>query len=294
MADAETLESLGPPGRHHGAAARPGRLSVGSRADAREPAPLPGRGGLRGARRHRRAATSPRCATSWATCCCRSLFHSEIAAEGGHFRLADVARAIADKLVRRHPHVFADVAVRDADEVVRNWRRIKAEERRAAGGGAEPAGVLATVPDRPARPRPRAAGRREARARGFDWPDLAGVLAKLDEERDELGEALRSGDHAAAARELGDLLLTLDQRGAAPRRAGGDGAARRDRSPGAARRPRRGGGARRPAAPLASPRRAERDRLWEAAKARPTRRRRLGAPAPDADGLTRIYGRAAW
>ena len=58
------------------------------------------------------------------------LFHAEIAAETGAFRLADVARAITDKLVRRHPHVFGDVQVRDADEVVRNWRRIKAEERR--------------------------------------------------------------------------------------------------------------------------------------------------------------------
>src|ERR1700754_4573610 len=61
------------------------------------------------------------------------VFHAEIAAEQGHFRLADVARAIADKLVRRHPHVFAGLQVRDADEVVRNWQRIKAEERRAAG-----------------------------------------------------------------------------------------------------------------------------------------------------------------
>src|SRR4029450_7768137 len=57
------------------------------------------------------------------------VFHAEIAAERGHFRLAAGARAIADKLVRRHPHVFADVRVRDADEVVRNWQRIKAEER---------------------------------------------------------------------------------------------------------------------------------------------------------------------
>ena len=61
------------------------------------------------------------------------VFHAEIAAEDGRFRLADVARAIADKLVRRHPHVFGDVQVRDADEVVRNWRRIKAEERRGGG-----------------------------------------------------------------------------------------------------------------------------------------------------------------
>src|SRR5436309_16143076 len=61
------------------------------------------------------------------------VFHAQLAAEAGRFTIADVARAIADKLVRRHPHVFGDVQVRDADEVIRNWRRIKSEERRAKG-----------------------------------------------------------------------------------------------------------------------------------------------------------------
>src|SRR6266436_3712095 len=61
------------------------------------------------------------------------VFQSQLAAEAGRFTVAEVARAIADKLVRRHPHVFGDVEVRDAGEVMRNWRRIKAEERRTAG-----------------------------------------------------------------------------------------------------------------------------------------------------------------
>jgi MazG family protein len=136
------------------------------------------------------------------------LFHSEIAAESGYFRLADVARAIADKLVRRHPHVFADVTVQDADEVVRNWRRIKAEERRAAGRETA-SSLLAGVPGGlPALARAQQVGDKLAHA-GFDWPDLDGVLAKLDEERDELAAAVRGGDRAAAARELGDMLLTL-------------------------------------------------------------------------------------
>jgi MazG family protein len=135
-------------------------------------------------------------------------FHSEIAAESGHFRLADVARAIADKLVRRHPHVFADVTVQDADEVVRNWRRIKAEEQRAAGRETAP-GLLAGVPGGlPSLARAQQVGDKLAHA-GFDWPDLDAVLAKLDEERDELAAAVRGGDRAAAARELGDVLLTL-------------------------------------------------------------------------------------
>jgi len=136
------------------------------------------------------------------------LFHSEIAAESGHFRLADVARAIGDKLVRRHPHVFADVTVQDADEVVRNWRRIKAEERRTTGRDTAP-GLLAGVPSAlPALARAQQVGDKLAHA-GFDWPDRDAVLAKLDEEREELAAAIRGGDRAAAARELGDVLLTL-------------------------------------------------------------------------------------
>jgi tetrapyrrole methylase family protein / MazG family protein len=192
------------------------------------------------------------------------LFHSEIAAEGGHFRLADVARAIADKLVRRHPHVFADVTVRDADEVVRNWRRIKAEERRAAGGGAEPT-LLAAVPTGlPALARAQQVGDKLAHA-GLDWPDLAGVLAKVDEEREELATALRGGDHAAAARELGDLLLTLTsvarhldvQAEMALRDAVGRLVRRVDHVEASARAS---------GTPLATLDAAERDRLWEEAK----------------------------
>ncbi len=136
------------------------------------------------------------------------VFHAEIAAEQGHFRLADVARAIADKLVRRHPHVFAGLRVRDADEVVRNWQRIKADERRAAGrDGAH--GVLDSVPTGlPALARAQQAAEKLAHV-GFDWPTLSAVLEKVDEERRELDDAVRAGDKAAAARELGDLLLTL-------------------------------------------------------------------------------------
>ncbi|HEV7734958.1 MAG TPA: nucleoside triphosphate pyrophosphohydrolase [Candidatus Binatia bacterium] len=134
------------------------------------------------------------------------VFHAEIAAETGRFGIADVARAIGDKLVRRHPHVFGDVTVRDADEVSRNWREIKAAERRAKG---IVGGVLSSVPRAlPALPRAQQVGDKLADV-GFDWPDLAGTLAKVDEERQELEEAVASGDAAAAARELGDLLLTM-------------------------------------------------------------------------------------
>jgi MazG family protein len=137
------------------------------------------------------------------------VFHSELAGETGAFTIADVANAISSKLVRRHPHVFADVAVRDADDVMRNWRDIKAAERAAANTDDGPVGVLDGVPRAlPALARAQKIGDRLAHV-GFDWDDVAGVLAQLDAERSELAEALAAGDTAAAQRELGDVLLTL-------------------------------------------------------------------------------------
>jgi MazG family protein len=134
------------------------------------------------------------------------VFHAELARERGDFAIADVAGAIADKLVRRHPHVFADVQVSGADDVVRNWRQIKAAERadRPADGG-----VLADVPRAlPALAHAQKVGDRLSGV-GFDWDDVRGVLGALDSERRELDQALAAGDRAAAGRELGDLLLTI-------------------------------------------------------------------------------------
>ncbi|MCW5891904.1 MAG: nucleoside triphosphate pyrophosphohydrolase [bacterium] len=133
------------------------------------------------------------------------VFHAEIAAEHGEFTIADVAAAIADKLVRRHPHVFADVQAEDAEAVIANWRRIKAAERAAKGEVGVLAGVARALP---ALARAQQVGDKLAQV-GFDWPDAAAVLAKVDEERTELGAALAAGDAAQAGRELGDLLLTL-------------------------------------------------------------------------------------
>jgi MazG family protein len=133
------------------------------------------------------------------------VFHAELAQETGAFGIGDVARAISEKLVRRHPHVFADVSVRGADDVVRNWSQIKAAERADRGD----AGVLGDVPRAlPALVQAQKVGDRLAHE-GFDWDDVDGVLAQLDAERAELGAALRSGDAAAVGRELGDVLLTL-------------------------------------------------------------------------------------
>ncbi|HLK10136.1 MAG TPA: nucleoside triphosphate pyrophosphohydrolase [Candidatus Binatia bacterium] len=134
------------------------------------------------------------------------VLQAEIAGEGGHFTIADVAVTLVEKLVRRHPHVFGDVQVRDAAEVVRNWQRIKAEERRATGGDAS--GLDRLPAALPALARAQEAAEKAAHL-GYDWPDVAAVLGKLREELAELEAAVAAGGGPAAGRELGDVLLTL-------------------------------------------------------------------------------------
>jgi MazG family protein len=132
-------------------------------------------------------------------------FHADLAEEAGRFGAADVVEANCRKLVHRHPHVFGDTPAPTADEVASNWHRLKDAE---LGDGPKP-GVDDLVPRAlPALARAQKVGSKLAR-RGFDWPDAEGVLTKLDEERRELGEAVRAEDAAACHRELGDVLLTL-------------------------------------------------------------------------------------
>jgi MazG family protein len=131
------------------------------------------------------------------------VFQAQLAAESGRFTVADVAQAIVDKLVRRHPHVFGDTPVDGADDVVRNWKRIKAEERRAAGDDVLFGGVPVALP---ALARAQQLGERAAH-HGLDWDDARGALTKVREELDELAAALDAGDRDGAGRELGDLLL---------------------------------------------------------------------------------------
>ena len=133
------------------------------------------------------------------------VFQAQLAAEGGRFTIADVAQAITDKLERRHPHVFGSVQVDGADDVVRNWKRIKAEERRAAGDDALFAGVPAALP---ALARAQQLGDRAAQW-GLDWEHVRGPLEKVREELGEVEASLTAGDREGAARELGDLLLAV-------------------------------------------------------------------------------------
>lgn len=129
-------------------------------------------------------------------------FHATIAEEEGRFTMADVARGVHDKLVRRHPHVFGDVSVEDSDEVVANWDAIKrAEKQRTSAFDGVPVA-------QPSLSYAHAVQKRAAKV-GFDWPDVEGALPKIAEEAGEIREAVASGDPDAVADEMGDLLFAV-------------------------------------------------------------------------------------
>ncbi|MBW3663130.1 MAG: nucleoside triphosphate pyrophosphohydrolase [Actinobacteria bacterium] len=124
------------------------------------------------------------------------VFHAQIASDRGTFTIDDVARAITEKLVNRHPHVFGDVEVADAAEVKRNWDELKQAEKGRRGPfegvpEALPALVLAEKLQR------------RAAKLGFDWREASEPAARVREELDELADA---ADRASREEELGDLL----------------------------------------------------------------------------------------
>ena len=135
-------------------------------------------------------------------------FHTTIAEQQGRFSLADVARTTHEKLVRRHPHVFGDVQATNAGDVVTTWDEIKRAERAAKIVDDAPdffAGVSRAAPSLSL------AQKLQKRAAevGFDWPDVHGASAKLDEEIGELRVAAKSGDPAVVRMELGDVLFSV-------------------------------------------------------------------------------------
>lgn len=133
------------------------------------------------------------------------VFQAELGRREGAFGPDDVVKAICDKLVHRHPHVFADVQVDGSSEVLKNWELIKAEEKRQKGGG----GVLSGVPrSLPALVRAQRVGEKVARV-GFDWADAKGSREKVSEEIGELDAAIERGDKDAIEAELGDALFAL-------------------------------------------------------------------------------------
>jgi tetrapyrrole methylase family protein/MazG family protein len=137
------------------------------------------------------------------------VLQAQIGLEAGEFTLAEVVAGIRAKLIRRHPHVFGDLKVSGVGEVLENWEKLKAAEREA---GAKPdKGALGTVP--PALPALMQAAtyqRRAARV-GFDWPDVAGVRAKVLEEIEEIAAEVDGAQPGPEALEdeLGDLLFAV-------------------------------------------------------------------------------------
>src|SRR5438874_6481919 len=134
----------------------------------------------------------------------QAVFITELTREEGSFDIYDSITAIHDKLVRRHPHVFADVEARDAEQVLVNWEKLKSEERKK-----ENKGVLSGVPaSLPALLKAARLTEKAARV-GFDWRGTDEVFHKVDEEIGELREAIASGDKTNMHDEIGDLLFTI-------------------------------------------------------------------------------------
>ncbi|MCC6685461.1 MAG: nucleoside triphosphate pyrophosphohydrolase [Fimbriimonadaceae bacterium] len=130
------------------------------------------------------------------------MMHAEISRRRGVFDLQQVAQEEAEKLVRRHPHVFGDKIANTADEVLANWDNVKRAEK-------ERTSILEGIPTAmPQLLRALETSKRAARA-GFEWPNLSGVFEKLHEELAELHEAIEGGDRKAQGGELGDLLFTV-------------------------------------------------------------------------------------
>jgi MazG family protein len=141
----------------------------------------------------------------------QAVFHAQMAADDGVFDIDDVSEVTVEKLIRRHPHVFAQVEERTPDEVYANWERIKASEK-AEGEGID-AGIPRSLPGLLAAQKVQ----RRAAGRGFDWAELQGAVDKVREELSELEEAARGQEGAdregsakdALEEEVGDVLFAV-------------------------------------------------------------------------------------
>lgn len=136
------------------------------------------------------------------------VFHGEIASETGAFDLDDIAAAISEKLIRRHPHVFGEAEAGDAEAVLKQWHEIKKDEK-PNGEADKPAYHIEKSTDGlPALMSAQKLQRTASRV-GFDWPDSAPVLGKIREEVDEVSEAMSSGNPEKLGEEIGDLLFAV-------------------------------------------------------------------------------------
>jgi len=136
------------------------------------------------------------------------LFYAQIATDEGHFNITDVAQSLSDKLIRRHPHIFADAIAETPSDVNRTWEAVKQQER--AGKPANNEGLLGEVPRFvPALVEARKLGSKAAKV-GFDWPDISGLLDKISEEIAEVrAELTETPDPIKVEEEMGDLLFVL-------------------------------------------------------------------------------------
>ena len=139
------------------------------------------------------------------------VFHARIAQEKGEFDLADVIDRLHEKMIRRHPHVFGNINLHTAEDVLRNWEDIKASERGTQSTYLPESekSLLDGIPSRlPAMHEAYQITAKAARV-GFDWPDLDGILKKLREEMAELSSAAGSNDRDQLVHEVGDLLFVV-------------------------------------------------------------------------------------
>jgi len=136
-------------------------------------------------------------------------FVGEILSESLDTDLDRVAGLANEKLVRRHPHVFGDAAARDAGESQVRWNEIKAQEKREQGLDPDRESILKDLPASQAPLHQAYRYQKDAARVGFDWPTIEGVWEKLDEEMQELREAVADGEPAAVEHEVGDLLFAM-------------------------------------------------------------------------------------
>ena len=135
------------------------------------------------------------------------VFHARMAEEAGAFAFADVVEAINDKMIRRHPHVFGDQQIADAETQTANWEKLKAEER-AAKGQTDTSALAGVSRGLGALQRAVKLQKRAARV-GFDWSAVEPIFDKLTEEADELKAAIANNDRANIEEEVGDLFFAL-------------------------------------------------------------------------------------
>jgi MazG family protein len=147
-------------------------------------------------------------------------FFARVAEERGEFNIDDVIATVHEKMVRRHPHVFGDAHAGDSAEVLRNWEAIKAEEKRAARGNSETSEQQTSLLEGVSRKAPALMEAHQltinAARVGFDWKKVEDIFAKLQEETEELREAIAAlaeskaeAEHTRVREEVGDLLFVV-------------------------------------------------------------------------------------